>query len=298
MVIAALDHPGLRLTAAELIALRPVPHASRHRPASRRPGAIPARVAGQGMDLREIRAFSEGDDLRRIDPAATARTGQLHVRSFHEDRDDTTLLIADFREAMLWGTGSALRSVRCARWLAQFGWQAISRGGSVAVMALGDEGPVVVGAGTGAMQMQTIATLLAQSHDAALRRKTGPGRHAKPVAPNLGADFGSDLTPTLTPALAQAVRLVPAGGQVHLATGPDGLERVESALARLAKGRKLWVHLILDPAEVTPPPQALSVSDGQRTRYGRLTAYDPLPLMTRLRGLGAEAVIVSPDDTR
>lgn len=277
MVAAALDHPGLRLTAAELIALRPPPHASRHRPASRRPGAIPARVAGQGMDLREIRAFAEGDDLRRIDPAATARTGQLHVRSFHEDRDDTTLLIADFRHAMLWGTGTALRSVRGARWLAQIGWQAVARGGSVALMAVGDDGPVTAGAGTGEFQMQTIATLMAQAHDAALSRKA--------------RDSG------LSAALAQAARMVPPGGQVHLATGPDGLADTDAEISRLAKGRRLRVHLILDPAETAPPVATLSVRDAQTTRHGRLAPYDHLPLMTRLRGLGADPLTVSPDDT-
>lgn len=106
----ALDAPGLRLSVAELMALRPPPRSPRQRPASRRPGAIPARIAGQGMDLREIRAFAEGDDLRRIDPSATARTGQVHVRSFHEDRDDSTLLIADFRRRCF---GARVR--RCAR---------------------------------------------------------------------------------------------------------------------------------------------------------------------------------------
>ncbi|AGT10377.1 DUF58 domain-containing protein [Paracoccus aminophilus] len=277
MVAAALDHPGLRLTTAELIARRPPPQTSRQRPASRRPGALAARVAGQGMDLREIRAFAEGDDLRRIDPAATARTGQLHVRSFHEDRDDSTLLIADFRHAMLWGTGTALRSVRAARWLAQLGWQAVTRGGSVALLALGDDGPLVLGAGTGAPQMTAVATALAQSHDAALMRR------ARPAA--------------LAPALIEAIRLVPSGGQVHLATGPEGLAGSDGALSRLARGRKVQVHLILDPAEIAPPPLALSVTDGKSSRHGRLRDYDPQPLLSHLRGLGTIPQLVLADDT-
>lgn len=275
--VSALDHPGLRLTAAELIARRPAPHASRHRPASRRAGAVPARVAGQGMDLREIRAFSEGDDLRRIDPGATARTGQLHIRSFHEDRDDTTLLIADFRHAMLWGTGTALRSVRGARWLAQIGWQAVARGGSVALMVVGDDGAALVHAGLGAMQMQAVAMAMAHGHDAALIRKPHPTG--------------------LGPALAQARRMVPPGGQIHLATGPDGLTDADAALSQLARGRRLHLHLILDPVETLPPAMAVSVSHGQTTRHGRLTAYDPLPLLAHLRGLGADPATVLPDDT-
>lgn len=274
---AALNHPGLRLTAAELIALRPPTHSGRHRPASRRPGAIAARVAGQGMDLREIRAFTEGDDLRRIDPGATARTGHLHVRSFHEDRDDTVLLIADFRRLMLWGTGTALRSVRIARWLAQIGWQAVGRGASVAGLTLGDDAPAALAAGTGAQQMQAWAGQVALAHDTALMH--GPGTLAG-----------------LAPALAQARRMVPPGGQVHLATGPDGLEGADAALSELAKGRRVRVHLMLDPAEVTPPRVPLTATDGHVTRHGNLSAYDPLPLMAHLRGLGADPALVLPDD--
>lgn len=277
MVAALLNHPGLRLTAAELIALRPPTHSGRHRPASRRPGAVAARVAGQGMDLREIRAFADGDDLRRVDPGATARTGHLHVRSFHEDRDDTALLIADFRHAMLWGTRAALRSVRIARGLARIGWQAALRGGSVAGMAVGDDAPAVLSAATGVQQMHAWAALMAVAHDAALSRRGGPA--------------GS-----LAPALAQARRMVPPGGQVHLATGPDGLSGADIALSQLAKGRRLRVHLMLDPAESAPPRAALTLGDGHVTRHGHLSAYDPLPLMAHLRGLGAEPDLVLPDD--
>ena len=280
---SALDHAGLRLTAAELIALRPAPRPARHRPASRRPGAIAARVAGQGMDLREIRAFSDGDDLRRIDPAATARTGQLHVRSFFEDRDDTTLLIADFRPAMLWGTGSSLRSVRAGRLLARLGWEAVGRGGSVALLAAGGEAPFSRAAGMGAEQMQALALVLAQAHDAALLRQMAAG--AAPVQAH-----------DLSAILAQGQRMVPPGGQIHLATGPEGLGSGDAALSRLAKGRAVTVHLLLDRAETAPPEPALSVSDGRASRFGRLGGYDPAPLLRHLRSLGAEAVMVEADD--
>lgn len=268
MVAAALDRPGLRLTAAELIALRPPLRSARARPASRRPGAIPARTAGQGMDLREIRAFSDGDDIRRIDPAATARTGQLHVRSFHEDRDDTTLLVADFRHAMLWGTGEALRSVRAARHLARLGWEAVARGGSVGLLVATDDGPASLQPNTGAAQMQALAVMLAARHDAAL------GRRGKAVP--------------LAPVIAQAQRIAPPGSRVHLATGPDGLEGTDAALARLARGRSVAVHLILDPAESAPPGRVLSVSAGGAARRGLLGPHDPAPQLAALRSLGIE----------
>ncbi len=184
MVSAALDAPGIRLTAAELLALREgVPRTGRHRPASRRPGALPAKAAGAGMDLREIRAFAEGDDARRIDPAATARTGLPHIRSFHEDRDDTLLLIADFRPSMLWGTGETLRSVRAARALARRGWQAVARGASLAAISVDAAGVAVIPLGGGVPQMSRISHMLAGRHDQALdaRGEAPPSPRRSPV---------------------------------------------------------------------------------------------------------------------
>lgn len=276
----ALDAPGLRLSVAELMALRPPPRSPRQRPASRRPGAIPARIAGHGMDLREIRAFAEGDDLRRIDPSATARTGQLHVRSFHEDRDDSTLLIADFRPPMLWGAGEALRSVRAGRLLARLGWRAMARGGSVGLMLLAGEAPVVLAAGTGSGQMQAVCTALAQGHDRALLAQTR----------------GRPAMTELAPALIRAARIAPSGSRVHLATATETLAGADPALSRLAHGRRLQLHLILDPAESDPPPQALAVSDGSHSRFGRLTPIDTQSVLAHLRRLGAEPELVSADD--
>lgn len=274
----ALDHPGLRLTEAELLALRPPAHTARLRPASRRPGALPARISGQGIDLREIRAFADGDDPRRIDPAASARTGHLHVRSFHEDRDDSTLLIADFRRPMLWGTGTALRSVRAARHLAMLGWRAIDRGGSVGLLVAGDAAPASLAASAGQAQMRQLARLLTHSHDLALIRQTDHG------------------PASLAPVLALALRQSSAGGRVHLATGPEALAGIEPALGQLARSRRVEIHLILDPAETQPPRPALAVTDGAASRFGRIAALDPQPLLAHLRKLGATPHLVWPDD--
>ncbi|TXM93858.1 DUF58 domain-containing protein, partial [Methylobacterium sp. WL122] len=63
----------------------------------------------------------EGDDRRHIDRNATARTGILHVRTHHDERDRAVVLLADFRPSMLFGTRRALRSVAAAEALASLG---------------------------------------------------------------------------------------------------------------------------------------------------------------------------------
>lgn len=266
------DRPGLRLSAAELLALR-VEAAGRHRPATRRPGAAPSRAPGSGMDLRDIRAFVPGDDPRRLDPSATARTGQPHVRAYHQDRDDATLLIADFRAGMVWGTGAWLRSVRGAHHLARAGWAAVARGGTVAGLALSGAGLAEVRAGSGDRAMAALCRWLAAEHD---RAAASPGH------------------PALAPALIRAARCIAPGGRVILITAPDGWVRAEDALAALARSRRIEVALILDPLDRTAPPDAVSVTDGAMTRHARLTPPDPAPGLARLRALGAHPALIAP----
>lgn len=264
---AVPDQPGIRIGAAELMALRETSHRpEKHRPATRRPGAVPARLPGAGMDLREIRAFSEGDDIRRIDPAATARTGSPHVRSFHEDRDDTVLLIADFRPAMLWGTGEALRSVRAARSLARRGWEAAARGASVAALTVTSSGISALPARTGVPHMSAIAHMLAHEHDRALESN---------------GDF-----PSLSAALVRAARLAPPGALIWLASDTQAIApEDEPALRRLSRRRRVTLLFSPDPAEVSPPSEALPIRSGESRLMARLRPVEIAPLTAHLRAL-------------
>ncbi len=278
MVTGVLDRPGLRLTRAELLAQRGAAPVKPCVPTTRRPGGRAGKPPGTGMDLREIRLFGDGDDPRRIDPSATARTGQLHVRGFHEDRDDTTLLIADFRRAMLWGTGTRLRSVRAARLLARLGWQATQRGGAVGLLVLTEVAPLTLAFASGEAQMIAISSVMAAQHDEALS--------AHPPALDGMAET-----------LGHAARMAPSGAEVHLATGFDSLDpALDPALKRLTRKRRLVVHIILDPIETDPPAHALLVSNDGATRHGQLLPLDFTPLAERLHGLGAMARKVLPDD--
>jgi len=114
-VTAALDNPGVRLTADGLIALRPLAAQIAGDPAlARLPGGFVTRRKGHGQEVADVRLYAEGDDVRHLDRGTTARTGALHVRQFQEERDRETLLVADFRPSMLWGISRCFRSVAAA----------------------------------------------------------------------------------------------------------------------------------------------------------------------------------------
>jgi uncharacterized protein (DUF58 family) len=239
-----------------------------------RPGIAPTRKRGQGHEIREIRPFADGDDPRHLDAAATARSGSPQVRSFHEDRERTVLLVADFRRPMLWGTRARFRSVAAAEALALAGWQAVHGAGAAGAVALTDAGLLAERPRAGARGMARVAGLLARAHAMALET-TGPIR---PLAPEL----------------ARAARFAPRGATIVLATGLDrpgpGLE---AALAGLARRGPVRLLLTEDAFETAPPAAALPflTSEGRvaRARFGAVPESRAARLAAlRLPGLAAE----------
>ena len=215
-----------------------------------RPGAVSIRKKGRGQEVREIRPFADGDDPRHLDAAATARTGALQTRTFQEDREQTVLLIADFRRPMLWGTKGRLRSVAAAEALALIGWQVVLDGGAAGVVALTDAGPYVERPRTRARGMALVSGCLARAHFVALSSRLA-------VAP-------------LVPALMRAAPLAPRGALIAIATGLDVPgDGLDAALAALTD--RCRVHLILteDTFETAPPSQPLSYATPEGTARAR-----------------------------
>ena len=65
---------------------------------------------GQGTELAQVRPYVPGDDVRRIDWNATARTGQPHVRVYVAERALTTWLVLDVSASMAWGTADRTKA--------------------------------------------------------------------------------------------------------------------------------------------------------------------------------------------
>jgi uncharacterized protein (DUF58 family) len=62
-------------------------------------------VPGPGSEAGESRAYVPGDDVRRMDWAVTARTGEAHVRETVADRELETWLVVDLSPSLDFGTG-------------------------------------------------------------------------------------------------------------------------------------------------------------------------------------------------
>ncbi len=67
-------------------------------------GEYESAFKGQGLEFEEIREYEPGDDVRLIDWKNTAKTGKLHIKKFHEEREISVILAVDISQSMNFGT--------------------------------------------------------------------------------------------------------------------------------------------------------------------------------------------------
>lgn len=137
------QRPGPGPTPAAL--LRALDLSVRRRVQGLVPGEHRASGAGTGMELWSVRPYQPGDDVRRIDPNVTARTGQPHVRVQVPERALTTWLLLDVSPSMTFGTAERRKTDVAEGAALAVGHMATRRGDHLGVVTFGD-GRIVAGA--------------------------------------------------------------------------------------------------------------------------------------------------------
>jgi len=99
-------------------------------------GPFRSAYRGRGMEFDESRAYQPGDDVRAIDWRVTARTGRVHTKLFHEERERPVLLLVDARPMMRFGTRDCFKSVLAARTAATLAWAARDAGDRVGAFVI------------------------------------------------------------------------------------------------------------------------------------------------------------------
>jgi uncharacterized protein (DUF58 family) len=111
--------------------------------AQRTSGALPgdrrAAGVGAGTELAQLRPYELGDDVRHIDPAATARSGEPHVRLHVPERTLTTWIVLDVSPSMAFGTATRLKSDVAEGVALVVSRLAVRRAGRVALLTFGAE---------------------------------------------------------------------------------------------------------------------------------------------------------------
>jgi uncharacterized protein (DUF58 family) len=205
------------------------------------PGDRRAAGVGVGTELAQLRAYEIGDDVRHIDPAATARTGQAHVRMHVPERALTTWIVLDVSPSMAFGTERRLKADVAEGVALVFGRLGVRRAGSVGMVAFGAAAPRVLpprGSKPGML---------------ALRRVLGEG-----VAPD-----GHHDADGLAGALARVGRLARQPGLVVVISDFRDQDGWERPLGSLRVRQSVLAVEIVDPREAELPA------------VGHLTLVDP-----------------------
>jgi uncharacterized protein (DUF58 family) len=108
-----------------------------HRASGALPGDRRAAGLGAGTELAQLRPYEPGDDVRHIDAAATARTGEPYVRLHVPERTLTTWLVVDVSPSMAFGTAERLKSDVAEGVALVMARLAVRRAGRVSLLTFG-----------------------------------------------------------------------------------------------------------------------------------------------------------------
>jgi uncharacterized protein (DUF58 family) len=95
-------------------------------------------VFGRGTELAMIRRYEPGDDVRMIDWAVTARTGEPHVRVQLAERVLVTWLVLDTSPSMQFGTAERRKADLAEGVAIAMGHLSTRRGNRLGVVTFGD----------------------------------------------------------------------------------------------------------------------------------------------------------------
>ena len=94
---------------------------------------------GQGMEFDEVREYTFGDDIRTIDWNVTARTGQVHVKKYVEERELTVMLLVDASFSCRFATVNQLKSKLAAELASVLAFSAIRNHDKVGLIVFTDK---------------------------------------------------------------------------------------------------------------------------------------------------------------
>ncbi len=102
-------------------------------------GEHPDRRPGAGVEFSQYRSYEPGDDLRRVDWRAYARSDRLLVREAEVERDITVRLVVDATASMAHRDGPLSKLDYARLVAAAIAWLADQQGDRVALHAVSDE---------------------------------------------------------------------------------------------------------------------------------------------------------------
>jgi uncharacterized protein (DUF58 family) len=142
--------PRVRISAEDLArAARLLAVRSRREATGLFAGNYASAFRGGGLEFEESRPYAPGDDAAIIDWNATARSGELYVKRFREERNETLLFALDTSASMRFGSTGDSKAARAAHALALLAAAAGRAGDRMGLIAFDEVSRGVVPVGRG-----------------------------------------------------------------------------------------------------------------------------------------------------
>lgn len=94
---------------------------------------------GLGLEFEEVRPYQEGDDERHIDWNVSARTGQMHIKRFVEEREQSLFLVVDVSPSVYFGSQQRLKMDLAIEVSAMMAFSALKNNDRVGLMTFDSE---------------------------------------------------------------------------------------------------------------------------------------------------------------
>jgi uncharacterized protein (DUF58 family) len=249
--------PGLDLPAR----LRRIELAVGHKVVGRRDGRHPSLVLGHGVEPGEARPYEPGDDVRRMDWAILARTGEPYVRDAVQERDLDVAVLIDRSGSLDFGTVGWRKADLAAKVATAVSALAVLGGDRIGAVIATADGPTIVPVRGGRRHLAGLAGSIARA----------------PLGGEV--DLGRAID-----GLRQVMRR--RGLAIVISDFIDPAETWGPALARLARRSEIVAVEVVDPRELRLPDVGLLVVEDPET--GRQRTIDTSDERFRAR-LAADA---------
>ncbi len=207
------------------------------------PGDVVSRRRGHGIEFEQIRPYQPGDEIRRIDWRALARTGIPYTREYVEDHERTVLIALDQRPNMFFGSNGHFKSCVAAVLAAQIGWTAVADDSRLGGVVMSDRLMPIAASRPQATMLKLIRLI---------------------VEMNRALSATSQATTTLNQLLQQIYQINGSASTVFLISDFFDFDSDCAATIRaLTTSNEVVLLKVIDPLEQSPPTQGLvGVSNG------------------------------------
>ena len=205
---------------------------------------------GTGMRMSDIREYQAGDDVRHLDWNVSARTGTLHVRTFHEERELKAWFLIDTSDSLAFQSAGPSKQQMVEQTVGTLAGLMVRHGDRIAAM---------LDAGRSNSPLRLLPPGSAQSHVVRLLEMMQLQADSSQAAaqPSDGTAFrsteASGSSTRLTPMLERALAVIRRRSLVILVSDFWVAAGWEQALRRLAHRHDVLCIQVIDPLEMQLP---------------------------------------------